>query len=192
VIVRRRTWLLTVLGAWTLLALPPLRLAMEATMVTHALQIALLAGIGGLLGRSSGLAQSDHPGGCNRYGITGTVLALLTLFLWLLPVSLDRALDEKSWEIAKFLSVPLLLGLPLARSWSRLPAVARGALWANAIPMALVMGWLYREAPLRLCNNYLVGDQQVFGLALWSVAGAIGAWWAFRALFGFGQIADSK
>jgi len=171
--------------AWGVLALPPVRLAMEAMMVAHALQIGLLGLIGAWLGRALGPIRRDELAGCNRYGITGTVLGLITLAFWLLPLSLDRALDEDLWELAKFLSLPLLLGLPLARSWSRLSPIARGVLWANAIPMALVMGWLYREAPVRLCNNYLVSDQQVLGLALWGLAAVIAGYWALRALVGF-------
>jgi len=181
----RHRLLVAALIGWGLLALPPVRLAMESIMVSHALQIGLLAGVGGMLGCSLGPIRSNELAGCNRYGITGTVLGLLTLIFWLLPLSLDRTLDHAVWEAAKFLSLPLLLGLPLARSWSRLSPIARGALWANAIPMAVVMGWLYREAPVRLCNNYLVGDQEVLGLALWGLAAAIAVYWAFRALAGF-------
>ncbi|QKK02264.1 MAG: hypothetical protein HND55_06110 [Pseudomonadota bacterium] len=182
--------LMAALFVWGVLASPPVRLAMESIMVTHALQIGLLAGIGGLLARSMGPVRAGKLWGCNRYGITGTVLAFLTLAFWLLPVSLDRALDHWSWEVGKFLSLPLLLGLPLARSWSRLSPIARGVLWANAIPMAVVMGWLYREAPVRLCNNYLSDDQQLLGLALWMLAALIAGYWAVRAFIGF-QPADS-
>lgn len=154
-------------------------------MVTHFLQMGLLAALGGLLARAPGPVRPGELADCNRYGITGSLLALLTLAFWLLPVSLDRALDHTGWETAKFLSLPLLLGLPLARSWPRLPPVARGALWAKAIPMAAVMGWLYREAPVRLCNNYLVNDQQILGLALWALAAAMAVYWAARAMVGF-------
>lgn len=172
--------MLAALLAWGLLALPPVRQAMESVMVIHALQIALLGGIGGLMGHAFGPIHTRELAGLNESGVTGTVLALLTLLFWLLPLSLDHG----AWEAVKFLSLPLLLGLPLARSWRRLPVLARAFIWANAIPMALAMGWLYREAPVRLCNNYLAGDQQVLGLALWLVGLAIAGYWAARALFG--------
>jgi len=180
------------LSLWLLLAVPPLRIAMEGTMVTHALQMGLLAAAGGLLARGFGPVRRDEQPGYNRFGITGTLLALLTLAFWLLPVSLDRALDHAGQEFLKFASLPLLLGLPLGRSWSRLPPVARSTLWANAVPMAAVMGWLYREAPVRLCTNYLVNDQQQLGLFLWAVAVVIASYRALRALIGFGPPAGSE
>ena len=169
---------------WGVLAVPPVRRSLESGMVTHALQMALLVVVGGILGRALGSITREEFAGCNHFGVTGTVLALFTLAVWLLPVSLDRARDIPGWEVAKFVSLPLLAGLPLARSWSRLPPVARGALWANAIPMAIVMGWLYRDAPIRLCNNYLVGDQKLLGLGLWGVAVVLAAWGMVRALVG--------
>lgn len=177
--------LLAALFAWGVLAYPLVRLGLESIMATHVLQMGLLMGIGGLLGKALGPIRTGEIAGCNRHGITGTVLALTTLAFWLLPVSLDRALDRVSWEVAKFISLPLLLGLPLARSWPQLSPIARGALWANAIPMAAVMGWLYREAPIRLCNNYLINDQKTLGLALWGLAAAIAVYWTLRALIGF-------
>jgi len=154
-------------------------------MVLHVLQLALLACVGMLLARGLGCARYDRIAMFNHYGITGTVLALIVLTFWLLPVSLDRSLDDCRWEVAKFVSLPLLLGLPLASSWPCLPPLVRGALWANAIPMAAVMGWLYREAPLRLCNNYLRNDQEMLGLGWWGLATLIAGYWTVRALVGW-------
>lgn len=153
-------------------------------MVGHALQLTLLALSGGILARALGPIDAGHVHDLNRFGITGTLLSLVTLSLWLLPVSLDRALDHAAWEIAKFITLPLLLGLPLSRSWPRLPVVVRGVIWGNIPPMAVVMGWLYREAPERLCNNYLVNDQELFGLVLWFVAASVAGYWGLRALIG--------
>lgn len=171
------------LGSWGLLALPPIRHLMEASMPLHVLQLGLLAVCGGWL--AHGLRHVELPGldGINRHGITGALTGLVTLAFWLLPLSLDRALSESLWALGKFLAVPLLLGFCLVRSWPRLPVVVRGALWAQSISMAIVMGWLYRESPVRLCNNYLLHEQQQLGLLLWLLAAALSVRliiWAFK------------
>jgi len=180
----RGLWLVAGVVSWAILTLTPLATAMTASMVTHVLQLALLAIAGGMLGHGLPSSPLRH---FNQYGITGTALALLTLTVWLLPLSLDQALNDSTWALAKFLSLPLLLGLPLARSWAALPLISRALLIANAVPMLFVMGWLYREAPVRLCNNYLVNDQQVLGLAFWLLAGAIVLTGAIRVLAGSGR-----
>jgi hypothetical protein len=173
------------LGLWAILALPPVRAALEATLAGHMVaQIGLLATAGWWLGRGLGPIRADELAGCNRFGATGVVVALFTLVFWMLPISLDKALTEPVWEVGKFVSVPLLLGLPLARSWPRLGGLARGALWANAVSMLVVMGWVYHEAPVRLCNNYLVDQQLLLGLTMWALAAAIALYWTVIAFTG--------
>lgn len=180
-----KRWLTVGLGLWAVLALPPVRTALETTLAGHMVaQIGLLAVAGWWLGRGLGPVRAGEAGGFNRFGATGVVAAVFALVFWMLPLSLDKALLAPAWEAGKYLSVPLLLGLPLARSWPRLPPLARGLLWANAVSMLVVMGWVYREAPVRLCNSYLVDQQLVLGLTLWGLAAAIGGYWGLRAFKG--------
>jgi hypothetical protein len=178
----RPGWLLAGAALWVGLALPPARTVLEATLAGHMVaQIGLLALSGWWLGHGLGPLGPGAAGGLNRYGVAGLVLALFTLVFWMLPVSLDRALLHPAWEVGKFLSVPLLLGLPLARSWPRLAGLARAALWANALSMLAVMGWVYREAPVRLCNNYQFDQQLLLGLTLWGLGAVIALYWIRRA-----------
>ncbi len=178
-----RRWLAAGVGLWALLALPPARAALEATLAGHMVaQIGLLAVAGRWWGRGLGPDRAGGAVGFNRFGATGMVVALFTLVLWMLPISLDKALIEPAWEAGKFVGVPLLVGLPLARSWPRLPGLVRGVLWANAVPMLVVMGWVYREAPVRLCNSYLLDQQEVLGIALWGLAAGIAL---YRAVVAF-------
>ncbi len=173
------------LGGWGLLALPPARAVLEASLPGHMVgQIGLLVAAGWLLGRSWGPVTPGELGGWNRYGATGLVVAIFTLAFWILPLSLDTALQDPAWETAKFLAVPLLAGLPLCRSWSRLPGLARALLWAHLIPMLAVMGWIYHEAPVRLCNAYLLDQQALLAWTLWGIAAAITAFWTIRAFLG--------
>lgn len=181
----RRRWLIAALSGWAILALPPVRDGLEATLTGHmVVQLPLLVIVGWWLGTAMGPLSQQGLNSLNRHGVTGLLLAAFTLAFWLLPRSLDAALQEPAWETAKFLSLPLLAGAPLSRSWPRLPVVARAAIQANLIPMLWVMGWLYIESPVRLCNNYLLDQQLILGRTLWILAAMIGVYWAVRAFTG--------
>ncbi|MFA9461289.1 hypothetical protein [Thiohalorhabdus methylotrophus] len=166
------------LGLWALLALPPLRVGLEATLAGHmAVQLPLLVAAGWWLGRVPGPVRADELAGFNRFGAPGVLLAAFTLAFWLLPRSLDAALQDPAWEAAKLLSVPLLAGVPLGRSWPRLPGLGRAALWANLLPMLGVMGWVYIQSPVRLCNSYLLDQQDLLGRVLLGIAALLGLYW---------------
>ncbi len=149
---------------WIVLALPFSRSLLEATIVTHQfMQLGALAVVGYILG--TGLRER-WDGVVTRYnhlGVPGLLLAFFALLIWLLPRSLDASLLDPAWEIAKFVSVPLLIGLPLSFSWPRLNAIGRGFVMANFAAMLATMGVLYLVAPQRLCTNYLIEAQRTFG-----------------------------
>ena len=105
--------------------------------------------------------------GVNAAGIAGLLVAAFVAAVWMLPRTLDAALRDPLVEAAKFTSVPLLIGAPLALSWPLLPPVARAFVWANVIS---VLGWLYRAAPDRLCARYLFDQQATVGSALLIIA----------------------
>lgn len=112
------------------------------------------------------------------------LLTALTAFLfWMLPRNVDWALTPAG-EAAKFLSLPLLLGVPLRLSWHWLGPVLRGFLKANALSMLGVLGFLYTHAPVRICNSYLVSAQQELGFAFLYLAAALACLWAIPVLFG--------
>ncbi|KPV39417.1 hypothetical protein AN478_09570 [Thiohalorhabdus denitrificans] len=180
-----RNWLAAGIGMWALLALSPVRTGLEATLAGHmAAQLPLLVAAGWWLGRGLGPVRADELAGFNRHGAPGVLLAAFTLAFWLLPRSLDAALQEPAWEVAKFLALPLLAGVPLGRSWPRLPGLARAALWANLIPMLGVMGWLYIQSPVRLCNSYLIDQQDLLGWVLLGITGMLALYWVGWAFFG--------
>ncbi|WP_157022444.1 hypothetical protein [Parasedimentitalea huanghaiensis] len=118
------------------------------------------------------------------------VLALVSLAIWMLPRSLDAALLDPVWMVAKFVTLPLCVGLPLAAAWSHVGSVLRGFLKAQAISMLLFLGFLYTHAPMRLCNSYLVDDQQRLGLGFVYLACALILWWIIPVFFG--QISSNK
>ncbi|HET7561336.1 MAG TPA: hypothetical protein VFJ87_03025 [Rhodanobacteraceae bacterium] len=157
-------------GLWLALALPPVRHVLEASMTLQMLvQIPLLAVAGGLSWPWLPRRARDWLDGWNRSGISGIVLVSLVAMVWMLPRSMDAALEVAWVELAKFTSVPLLIGLPLALSWPRAGFVVRGVFLAEVIATAFRMGWLYLVSPVRLCSNYLIGDQRLLGDCLLAI-----------------------
>jgi hypothetical protein len=170
---------------WLVLALPPLRMAMENVMVWHmGVQIPALVVAGTLSGPLIVPLYQRYLAPWNGYGVAGIVLTIMTLLFWMLPRSLDATLDDGAMELAKFITLPLLAGLPLAHSWPRLSLIGRGIVWSNLVAMLFVLAWLYLAAPLRVCNNYLVNDQELLGWYLFSAGIAAVLYVGWRALFG--------
>lgn len=175
-----------------LLAAPPLLRTLEASMTAQMLvQIPLLAVAGVLLGKSLPGRAVSRVEPWNRGGVTGLIAVTFTAACWMLPLSLDAAKAGAAADLAKFLTVPLLIGLPLALSWPRTSFVLRGLLLFEAVAMLFRLGWLYLISPLRLCNSYGLSDQQRLGEWL-LIAGAallLGIGW--RLLWGSGAAAVS-
>lgn len=111
------------------------------------------------------------------------LLALTVFLFWMLPRNVDWALSPQG-ELTKYITLPLLLGLPLRLSWPCLGPILRGFIKANALSMLGVLGFLYTHAPIRICNSYLVSAQQDLGFAFLYLAAALACLWAFPVLFG--------
>lgn len=156
-----------------LLAAPPLRETLERDMARHMLmQIPLLA-ISGWLLVPAGASTRDFMTGWDRHGITCILTANLIAAYWMLPRSLDSAIASTAFEITKFMSLPLLVGVPIRYGWCRMPALGKGFVVANTVSMLGIVGWLYLAAPVRVCVFYLIDQQEVVGRSLLCLAGAI-------------------
>ena len=167
------------------LSLPASRRILEAQMATHMLiQIPLLALSGALFASAIRARTQSTLARYNEYGLPGMLVVSFASTYWMLPRALDAALDNPAMEAVKFLSLPLLVGLPLALSWARLGTVGRGFVLANAISMIAVAGWLYRESPVRLCNYYLIDQQILLGDYLLALALLMGLVCTARAFVG--------
>lgn len=174
------------LGAvYLLLATPAARMALEASMSTHMLvQIPLLAAVGIIAGRL--LPQRCQAALLATAGgaIPCIVLAAFASTYWMLPRALDAALANPLAELAKFISLPALVGLPLALAWPRLSVIGRGFIWTNFISMLAVLGWLYIAAPVRVCNSYLTNQQTDTGWLMVGLAVLLFALWLGRLFVG--------
>lgn len=176
----------------TALALAPLREALESSMSAHMLvQMPLLAAAGFAAARALAarrrIALRRFVGGPWPLAL----LAMLASSYWMLPRALDATLTSPWAEAAKFVSLPLLVGAPLALAWERLGALGRGFVWNNFFSMLAVLGWLYVAAPVRVCNSYLVDEQASAGWRMVQLALVFFAVWLARLFVG-GEPAASE
>lgn len=165
-----KPWQVALIGL-LVLATPAARHTLEQLPITHMIiQLPLLA----LVGMSfvdaipaRWLKQLEHTG---LTGGAGLLVAIFTALFWMIPRSLDAAIDSTGYEITKFISVPFLLGVPLRLSWYGVSEVVRGFVGAQFIAMLAFLGWLYAASPVRVCNNYLAADQEQLGWCLLLIA----------------------
>lgn len=163
----------------------PTRHALEASMTTQMLvQIPLLITVGVLLSGTVPARFNAEIGGWDHRGITGLVLATLVGAFWMLPRSLDAAVTDPRFDIAKYLSAPLLIGLPFALSWQRMGFIVRGVFLLELIATFFRLGWLYLIWPDRLCNNFLLDDQQRLGRYMLLIGVLLFFWIAAKLLWG--------
>lgn len=147
-------------------------------------QIPLLIAVGLFMARALPARASAVLDGWNHGGISGLVLATLASAFWMLPRQLDAAVADPLVASAKYLSVPLLIGLPLALSWPRMGFIVRGVFLLECIATLFRLGWLYLIAPERLCNLYLLDDQQRLGRYLLLIGAVLFIGIAWKLVWG--------
>lgn len=155
-------------------------------MVVHmTVQLPLLVCAGWLLATVIRPREPRWLAEADWLGIPGLLLVTFATSFWMLPRMLDAALANPLIDLAKFLSLPLFVGLPLGLSWPRMPALGRAFIWANFIPKLGAVGGLYLAAPVRLCAYYRLDQQAITGEVLISVAAALGLSWFIVAFIGW-------
>ena len=171
---------LALLGA---LIAPPLRQLLEARMSTHMLlQFPALILAGSLLVTALSVLLNHRIEQWNANGIFGLTTCTLVLALGMIPRVLDLALVNTGVEIIKYTAL-LLCGALLRLSWRAAGLTLQGFFLGNTLPMMAIVGWLYEDTPLRICNAYRVDEQQWVGLALEAVAAGVAAIWLCRAVW---------
>ncbi len=164
------------------LCLPWVRHAMEASMWRHMVwQFPLLMATGALL--AAGLPERARAAiaRCNAMGIAGLLLVALVLALGMVPRVLDLVLLRPEVEWTK-LAALVAAGAALRLSWRPAGVVLQFFFLGNVLPMMAVVGTLYVESPLRLCNAYLLDDQVRLGeWLIGAAAGVAVAWLAWVA-----------
>jgi hypothetical protein len=172
-------------AAWLILATPPMRTWLETSMSVHMLvQIPLLAAIGLLATRLLPARSQDTLLAAAGGAIPCVIVASFASSYWMLPRAIDAVLLEPLAEAAKFVSLPLLVGAPLALAWRELGLIGRGFVWTNFISMLAVLGWLYIAAPVRVCNSYALFEQERAGWLMVQLAVGLLVWWLGRFFVG--------
>lgn len=180
-----RSLLLGAIAMLIALAAPPIRQLLEVSMVSQMLaQMPLLALAGWMAAAAVPTGTRAAIERWNRHGVTGLVLATVTGACWMLPRALDAAVAVEAVALAKYASVPFLIGMPLALSWPRMGFVVRGVFLSELIASLFRLGWLYRVSPVRLCSRYPLEDQQRLGLCLLVIGAALFTGVALKLLFG--------
>ncbi|PWW46021.1 hypothetical protein [Melaminivora alkalimesophila] len=166
-----------------LLALPAMRTLLEASMWRHmVLQFGLLLLAGHLVAAPLPAGARTRLARWNAHGISGLVLAALVLAVLMVPRVLDLALREPAIEALKFTAL-VLAGAMLRLSWRPAGRVVQGFFLGNVLPMSFVVGQLYVDSPLRLCNAYLLGDQERLGHWLMGLAAVVAMAWVGRVFW---------
>ncbi len=153
--------------------------------VHMAMQIPLLIAVGALLAAAARGHEPHWFAAADWLGIPGLVAVVLATSFWMLPRALDQAISDPRVDFVKFLSLPLLAGMPLGLSWRRMPPLGRAFIWANFIPKLGAVGGLYLAAPTRLCAFYRLDQQELAGRLLIAVAIALGVAWFVAAFVGW-------
>lgn len=162
------------------LAVAPVRHAMEAGMWRHMmLQFLLWMAAGALLAAALPARTRALVARCNAHGIAGLLGVALALAVLMVPRVLDLALREPAIDLAKCAAL-VLAGSALRLSWPAATPVVQGFFLGNLLPMTFVVGQLYLESPLRLCNAYLLDDQARLGRWLSGLAVLLALAWLLR------------
>lgn len=174
-----------------ILALPAMRSLMEGDMALHMLlQFPLILLDGWLLAQGLSEQTKAELRKWNHAGIAGLLAASLVLMFWMIPRALDMVLSDGTMEFWKFLTL-IMAGMALELSWQSAGLIVRGFFLGNVLPMMMVVGWLYVEAPVRLCNAYLTDDQLRAGSGLLALAIAGSLVWLL-AFFMSGNEIDTE
>ncbi|MFK9094027.1 hypothetical protein [Bacillus salipaludis] len=146
------------------LAVPPVANLMESVMIIHMhMQMPILVFAGFIMARFFRLRFPYFFEKWNGNGVPGILLFLITVSYWTIPRAMDDALTSQGMEFFKFISLPILAGIPLNDSWKKLKPIGKNIIFYFFIALFTAMGWLYIETPVQLCNNYLVIEQITLG-----------------------------
>ena len=168
------------LSLLAILLLPPVRHALEASMARHMLvQFPLLLCGGALLVANLSSRTRAFVDRWNAHGISGLVGVSLALAVLMVPRVLDLALIDPVIEIAKCTAL-VLAGGALRLSWRPAGMVVQAFFLGNVLPMTAVVGQLYIDSPVRVCNAYLLDDQALLGQWLVRAAIVLAALWLMQ------------
>jgi hypothetical protein len=175
-----RTHWIAIAPGFALVKLALLQPWLEQRMLTHmVVELPLLFAIGWWTATSA----RRGPAWLRRInvgGLSGLTMSMVLFAIWMLPSSLDAAVLSPLPGWAKVASILLAGWLTRISLREARPAV-RAFFILNWAWMTGAAGALYQQAPARLCNTYLMGDQTWAGRGLVALAVAVVVTWMLLA-----------
>ncbi|MGV8899820.1 MAG: hypothetical protein ACOH2B_11345 [Burkholderiaceae bacterium] len=101
----------------------------------------------------------------DEYGIVALSFFLLLSAYWMIPKALDDVLVSPAAEMLKFAGF-FGVGLVLPGTLARANRVIQLFFLGNFSWMMAIVGMLYQDTTVRLCNAYLLDDQVIAGRGL--------------------------
>lgn len=190
-----RGWLAALLSALLLVIAAGFRFALERSMALHMLlQMPMLLGAGVACACAVSHAVPDTKNTPRRsiglavfrlwkmdeYGMVGLSFFLLLSAYWMIPKALDDVLVSPAAELLKFAAF-FGAGLALPGTLARANRVIQLFFLGNFAWMMAIVGMLYQDTSVRLCNAYLLDDQVIAGQGLVLLSVAIPALWFVHA-----------
>ncbi len=171
-----RSGLIFLLGLYAL-TYSPFGQWLEASMPRHVLiQIPCLILIGYVYGNKH-LKNNTVLLLINEKGLAGILLCIFIGAYWMVPRALDASLAGSFMATAKYLSLSMLVGIPLAISWEKMNVIGRAVVKIEFLTMLYRLGWLYLVSPNRLCNFYQLNEQVLLGKYFLIIATILSFYW---------------
>ncbi len=162
----------------------PIRNALETTLVTHFLvEYTAYILIGFLFGSRYFGSITKRLERFNQGGISGILLATFVILFWMIPRWMEASIDNAFVALFRAFSLTFLAGFALAVSWPLSNAITRSLVKIEFLAMLFRLGWIYQISPNRLCNNYLINDQILFGEILIIIGCTLSIYWLILVFF---------
>ncbi|MGM8214608.1 hypothetical protein ACLIA0_03435 [Bacillaceae bacterium W0354] len=146
------------------LILPPVANFLESIMILHMhMQMPLIIISGFLM---ADFFKKKFPAFFEKWnpnGLPGILLFVLIVSYWMIPRTMDDALQFTSVELFKFVSLAFFAGVPLRLSWNKLSEIVKNSVFIIFFLLFTLMGGLYVFTDNQLCNNYLLIEQLTLG-----------------------------
>jgi len=157
----------------------------KSSLPLHMLvQFPLLVVAGALVGCEVARWRSVEPGAYRLEGLSAVLFGAFVLSFWMLPRWLDAAVLDWRIDVAKVISLALVVGLSWGWGWQQIGTLTRGFLAIHGISMLFALGILYRSTPVRLCNTYLLDQQSILGGGMLAIAAIATVLAALRLMAG--------
>lgn len=178
----RKSWHLVLLIC-LIPALPPLRDVVEASMSLLMLcLLPCLAVAGWAFAELYVIRRRSLMAAMQPYGLALCTLSTFAYGVWMVPIAIDLSRMSMATGIARDVSV-CVAGFSMALAIRISPWPVLLFFSGNLVWMDVTVGLIFVDEQVRLCANYLLGDQHQAGAGIVAYSAGAGLWllgWACR------------